>query len=68
MTRSVTEAQIKSKTTKQGEKKKETKTTKEIPKDFIAHIVKLGFDKKDAARLYESKDDWLGMSVGGKVL
>ena len=59
MTRSVTEAQIKSKTTKQGEKKKETKTTKEIPKDFIAHIVKLG---------YESKDDWLGMSVGGKVL
>ena len=47
---------------------KENGRKKPIPNDFIAHIVKLGFDAKDANRLYESKDDWLGMSSGGKGL
>jgi len=39
-----------------------------IPKEFIAHVIKLGFTAKDAARLYDSKDDWLGMSKGGRIL
>ena len=58
----------KDKLTKKQKKKKETETKKTIPKEFIAHIVKLGFDAKDAERLYESKDDWLGMAEGGNVL
>lgn len=40
----------------------------EIPSDFIKHIKNLGFDEKDASRLYASKDDWMGMSTGGKIL
>ena len=28
----------------------------------------MGFDKDDAPRLYEQKDDWLGINSGGKVL
>jgi len=43
-------------------------TKKVIPKKFIAHIVKLGFNATDAARLYESKDDWLGLSGGDRIL
>jgi len=45
----------------------EKQEKKEVPKEFIEHIVKLGFDAKDAMLLYESKDDWLGMSSGGRV-
>ena len=41
---------------------------KEIPDQFIAHIVELGFDKKYAALLYKSQDDWLGMKSGGRTL
>ena len=50
-------------------KKENTEETekKEVPKEFIAHIVKLGFDAKDAPRLYKTKHDWLGMSSGGRV-
>jgi len=44
------------------------KAEKKIPKKFIAHIVELGFDAKDASRLYENKDDWLGISSGGLIL
>jgi len=40
---------------------------KVIPKKFIAHILELGFEAKDAVRLYGSKDDWLGMRSGGRV-
>merc|ERR1711892_1275932 len=51
------------------EKKTEINEQKKkvIPKKFIAHILELGFAVKDAARLYESKNDWLGMSSGGRV-
>merc|ERR1711935_284696 len=48
------------------EKKTETVEHKKkvIPKKFIAHILELGFAAKDAARLYQSKNDWLGMRSG----
>ena len=46
----------------------EKEEKKEVSKEFIEHIVKLGFDGKEAALLYKSKDDWLGMSSGGRVL
>ena len=49
-------------------KNKDSQVKKPIPDEFITHIVKLGFAEKDAARLYEIKDDWLGMSSGGKIL
>ena len=49
-------------------KTKKPAKKKEISKEFIAHIVKLGFDGKDAWRLYETKGDWLGMNSGGRVL
>ena len=52
---------------KEVSKKKKPKQVK-IPSEFIEHIIKLGFDKKGASRLYLNKDDWLGMSTGGKVL
>ena len=39
-----------------------------IPSKFIKHILSLGFDQADASRLYEQKDDWLGISSGGKLL
>jgi len=56
--------------TQRKKKSKETeKQTKNEPtKEFIRHIVKLGFDATDAARLYKSKDDWLGMTRGGRIL
>merc|ERR1711935_1131095 len=56
----------KSKNVNENETSKQTK--KKIPKKFITHIVELGFNAEDAARLYESKEDWLGMSSGGQVL
>ena len=28
----------------------------------------MGFSDNDAERLYENKDDWMGISTGGKVL
>merc|ERR1711935_426539 len=55
-----------SKNEKEDESSKQMK--KVIPKKFIAHIVTLGFNAEDAARLYESKDDWLGMSSGVQIL
>ena len=39
-----------------------------IPDSFIIHIEKLGFEKKDARRLYEDKADWLGLSSVSKIL
>ena len=51
---------------KRAGNKEETK--KVISSKFISHIVNLGFDEKDAAKLYETKEDWLGMSSGGRVL
>jgi len=48
--------------------KKKVEGDIKIPKTFIAHIVRLGFDESDAKQLFESKDDWLGMSTGGRVL
>ena len=57
------------KKSRKNEKKTETKEPDKqvIPKKFINHILELGFEAKDAARLYESKDDWIGMSTGGRV-
>jgi len=46
--------------------KKEMK--KKLSSKFISHIVELGFDAKDASRLYENKDDWLGMTRDGRIL
>jgi len=56
--------------TQRKKKSKETeKQTKNEPtKEFITHIVKLGFDAKDAARLYKSKEDWVSMTCGGRIL
>ena len=57
------------KKSKKDDKNENDKQDKpKLSKKFIDHIVELGFDAKDAARLYENKDDWLGMSSGGKVL
>jgi len=65
--RSVSENSIKTKTVaKKKTVKKEMK--KIIPTKFISHIVELGFDAKDASRLYENKDDWLGMTRDGRIL
>merc|ERR1711935_191694 len=60
---------IRSDKSRKVEKKTETKEQKKkvIPKKFIAHILELGFAAKDAARLYQSKNDWLGMRSGGQV-
>jgi len=60
---------IKSDKSRKVEKKMETIENKKkvLPKKFIAHILELGFEAKDAVRLYGSKDDWLGMSRGGQV-
>ena len=38
-----------------------------IPKKFIKHISSLGFNEEDAERLYEQKDDWMGINTGGKL-
>ena len=46
----------------------EPKQKIEIPSEFIRHILCLGFDEKDAPRLYENKDDWIGINSGGKLL
>ena len=43
--------------------KKEMK--KKISSKFISHIVELGFDAKDASRLYENKDDFLAWLATG---
>ena len=51
-----------------SKKEKKKRAAKKVPKEFIAHIVKLGFDEKHAPQLYETKDDWLGMKSGGRVL
>merc|ERR1711935_845968 len=60
---------IKSDKSRKVEKKTETieHTKKVIPKKFIAHILELGFEANDATRLYQSKNDWLGMRSGGQV-
>ena len=39
----------------------------EIPSKFVNHILSLGFNKEDAPRLYEYKDDWIGINSGGSV-
>ena len=31
------------------------------------HILSLGFNKEDAPRLFEQKEDWMGISSGGSV-
>ena len=38
-----------------------------IPSEFIEHILTLGFNKNDAKRLYDQKDDWLGVYTGGQL-
>ena len=38
-----------------------------IPTKFINHILSLGFSKNDAPRLYEKKNDWMGINSGGAV-
>ena len=38
-----------------------------IPSEFIEHILTLGFDKNDAKRLYDQRDDWLGVHTGGQL-
>ena len=38
-----------------------------VPEEFIQHIVSLGFNENDAPRLYEEKDNWMGISTDGKV-
>lgn len=57
---------------KSSSKKHVTKKTNEkkekLSTQFISHIVKLGFDEKDASRLFETKEDWLGMTHAGCVL
>ena len=50
-------------TNQENPKKKVT-----IPSKFINHILSLGFNEEDAANLYEHKDDWMGISTGGKLL
>ena len=35
-----------------------------VPKAFIDHVVTLGFQENDAKVLYDSKDDWMGISKG----
>ena len=47
-------------------KGRELKVNK-IPSKFVNHILSLGFNKEDAQRLYEYKDDWLGINSGGSV-
>ena len=46
-----------------GAKKKKT-----VPAEFIKHVLDLGFNEEDAPRLYEDKDNWTGVSTGGKIL
>ena len=62
----------KSENVKAKRKKIENKTDlikkKKIPKEFINHILTLGFSEIDASRLYEEKDNWIGVNSGAKVL
>ena len=39
----------------------------EVPLEFIEHILTLGFDKNDAPRLYDQKDDWMSIHTGGQL-
>ena len=39
-------------------------TREEIPKTFIEHIVRLGFQESDARVLFENKEDWMGLTSG----
>ena len=43
------------------------KKKKKLPSEFIEHILSLGFNRDDADRLYEEKDNWTGVSSGGKL-
>ena len=44
------------------------KQQKKVPSKFIQHIVGLGFDEKDAPRLYANKKDWTGVAGDSKIL
>ena len=46
-----------------GESKKNVKVSTE----FMNHILSLGFNEEDASRLYDQKDDWMGVSTGGSL-
>ena len=50
------------------ENKHREKPIVKVPSKFIKHILSLGFEESDAPRLYEQKDDWMGVSSGGKLL
>ena len=45
-------------------KSKPVVRVKNMPKEFIYHILSLGFNESDAAVLYENKEDWMGLSTG----
>jgi len=47
--------------------REEKRTKVKIPSIFIEHILSLGFNEKDADKLYENKDDWMGINSGGKL-
>ena len=44
-----------------------TKTLANIPSKSIKHILSLGFEKSDAPRLYDQKEDWMGINTGGAL-
>ena len=51
----------------EGSNQNATKKKVKVPSEFITHISSLGFGKEDASRLYNQKDDWMGISTGGKL-
>ena len=60
---------IKTEAVKKTRKRKHessVKRKKNVPVEFIQHIMSLGFDENDAPRLYEEKENWLSISSGGQ--
>ena len=59
---------IKTETTKKTRKRKlesSVRQKRNVPVEFIQHILSLGFDEINAPRLYEEKENWLSISSGG---
>ena len=61
------ECKIDNKSPRKSCKKKENRTKKNIPNDFIKLIKKLGLQVKDARLLYETKIDWDSIYSENKI-
>ena len=45
----------------------ESKKKVKVSTEFMNHILSLGFNEEDASRLYDQKDEWMGISTGGSL-